>query len=229
MSSWPPHLPIAITASRTESYDSTRARAIASAASRVAAARSEISAAASSTPTWWARSRAARRSRIRRYSTRSASTASASGSPATGIAAAGSAPTAVSIASRTAYAAARVLPSVGSVSSRQCSGCRTRCWVSAALAPSTVHSRIAVPSSSATSVSIAAPSASDCASTSRSRPSSAASGSALAASLSVSGFLASPRRSIPRTAAGPSTKPIRTKSPLVVVIAPPPRSRRSER
>ena len=52
---------------------------------------------------------------------------------------------------------ARVLPSVGSVSSRQWSGCRTRWWVSAALAPSTQHSRIAVPSSSATSASIAAP------------------------------------------------------------------------
>ena len=46
---------------------------MASAASRVPAARSESSAAASSTPRWWARSRAASRSRIRRYSTRRAS------------------------------------------------------------------------------------------------------------------------------------------------------------
>ena len=72
------------------------------------------------------------------------------GSPS-GASFAGSAPTAFSSAARTAYAAGRVEPRNGSASSRHCSGCRQRWSVSAWLAPSTDSSRIAVPSSSASS------------------------------------------------------------------------------
>ena len=75
------------------------ARAIASAASSVPAARSDSSAEASSTPRWWARSRAASRVSSRRYSTRSASTASPSPQRSrSGASLAGSAPTARSSA-----------------------------------------------------------------------------------------------------------------------------------
>ena len=81
---------------------------------------------------------------------------------------------------------------------------------SASLAPRTLHSRMAVPSSSATSASIARPAPLrllvervD----QPQQPASAASGSADAASSSVSGRPASPSRSMPARAAAPSTKP----------------------
>ena len=84
-------------------------------------------------------------------------------------------------------------PSAGSVSSRQCSGCRTRWSESASLAPSTQSSRIAVPSSSTSASSSAAGSSSD-RRVSRTRPASASSGSAVRASSASSGSAASPSR-----------------------------------
>ena len=150
MSSWPPHLPMAMTASRTRrgllphlgaGDRERRPRACPPRGRRARRPRRRR-------PTWWARSRAASRTRMRRYATRIASSASLSGSVATGRSASGSAPTAVSSLARTAYAAGRVLPIVGSVRSRQWSGCRTRWSASAWLAPSTDSSRMAVPSSS---------------------------------------------------------------------------------
>ena len=84
----------------------TRARATASAASSVPAARSAISAAASSTPTWWARSRDGQAQQDAGGTPPAARPPPPRpGSPATGAGSCGSAPTARSSASRTAYAA----------------------------------------------------------------------------------------------------------------------------
>ena len=112
MSSWPPHLPIAITASRAEAAASPDPRPGDGQRRRRACRRRgrTSSAAASSTPRWWARSRAASRSSSRRYSTRSASTrlarpaavATGSGRRRVGADGARAAPP------RTAYAAGRV-------------------------------------------------------------------------------------------------------------------------
>ena len=215
MSSRPPHLPIAITARRTRSAASpSSARAIARAASRVPAARSESSAAASSTPRPWVRSREATRSSTRRYSTRSASTAAAVSIAAVGRSAWGSAPTDRSSPARTAKAAGRVDPSSGSASSFHCSGCRTRWSDSAWLAPSTLSRRIAVPSSSTSAPTSASPPSA--ASRSRTSPASAALGSAVWDSGASNGSTSWPSRCRSASAASESSKPSRSRLPLLV-------------
>ncbi len=86
----------------------------------------------------------------------------------------------------------------------------------AVLAPSTDSSRIAVPSSSATADSNASPSSA--ASASRTRPSRAWSGSPVRARTASSGSAASPSRSRLASERSASTKPIRTRLPLLVVL-----------
>ena len=206
---------MATTARRARAADSpTRCRAMARPASSVPAARSDSSAAASSMARSWARSRAASRSSTLRYSTRSASTASSSARVATGAVACGSAPTASSSPARMAYAAGRVEPRVGSRSSRQCPGWRTRWSASAVLAPSTLSSRIEVPSSSHTAFSRS--SGSSAASTRRTSAVSAASGSAVRARIATRGSVPPPSCRSDSSAASASWKPSRRRLPLVV-------------
>ena len=113
-------------------------------------------------------------------------------------------------------------PSVGSVSSRQCSGWRARWSASAALAPRTEHSRIAVPSSSASSASIASRSV-DARPPAASRPARAGSGSAVAAR---SGGSAARRRPAARCRASAAARRGSRggRSCPAVVIAPRPAS-----
>ena len=139
MSSWPPHLPIAMTASRTDAGLLPHLRP----------GHRQPGLERAAPPGRRARRRRRRRRRGGPGRARPAAPAAggrprasrrgprSSGRAATGTSASGSAPTAVSSAARTAYAAGRVLPRVGSVRSRQWSGWRTRWSVSAWLAPST--------------------------------------------------------------------------------------------
>ena len=105
-----------------------------------------------------------------------------------------------------AYAAGRVDPRNGSASSRHCSGCRQRWSVSAWLAPSTESSRIAVPSSFASSST----SPGSARSASRTSPDRAWSGSAEAASSGTSGSASSPSRASSPAAVAESSNPIRS-------------------